>query len=225
MLGAGLLPGPVRAYTIPAGDGIDFTVYRNGDSEMGWHRLRFTRDGDTVVMEKQIRFQVKLAFITAYRYEHDNREVWHGGKLISLDTRTNDDGADHWVRGRATDAGFAVESSRGNLIAPADVIPTSYWNIATIGAKTLLDTQRGLLMDVRIDPIGVEPIQAAGEVVEARHFRINILTNKPGSTDRIDLWYDDADAWVKLGFEAKGQAITYRLDAPGATRAAALGPG
>ncbi len=227
MLRAGLVLGAVLvsaatvaasvavASAIPPSGEIPFTVFRNGDSEMGFHRLRFTREGERVIVEKEINFKVRLAFITAFRYEHRNREVWENGRLVSLDTTTNDDGREHWVRGRATPDGFAVESSRGSLIAPADVIPTSYWNIATIGATKLLDTQRGLMMDVRIEPLGVEPVTAGGDVVDARHFRINILSNKPGSTDAIDIWYDDNDAWVKMAFKAKDQQISYRLDKEG----------
>jgi len=206
--------GWASAAFIPPDGRIDFDVVRNSDSPLGHHRLRFTREGGQVVMEKEIRFQVKLAFITAFRYEHENREVWEEGRLVSLDTRTHDDGKEHWVRGRATPDGFAVDSSRGSLLAPADVVTTSYWNIGLIRATRLLDTQRGVLMDVRVEPLGVEPIQAGGQVVEARHFRIHILTNTPGATDTIDIWYDDNDQWVKLAFDAKDQAITYRLAPP-----------
>ncbi|MFM2043388.1 MAG: hypothetical protein RLY86_1964 [Pseudomonadota bacterium] len=204
-------PAAVQAATIPPSNTIPFAAIRNNDSDLGSHTLTFRREGEDLIVEKSIRFRVDVAFITAYRYEHDNREVWRGGRLISLDTTTNDDGKKHWVRGRATDAGFAVESSRGSFVYAADVIPTSYWNIATIGATQLLDTQRGLLMDVRIDPKGVEPIQAGGQVIDARHFRINLLTNQPGATSAIDIWYDDNDAWVKLAFDAKGQYIAYAL--------------
>ncbi|ACI98027.1 DUF6134 family protein [Rhodospirillum centenum] len=204
------------AATVPAAGRLAFSVFRNGDSTMGWHRLDFHRDGDRLVVEKEIRFEVKVAFFTAYRYVHTNREVWQGDRLVALETSTDDDGRRHWVRGRATPEGFAVESSRGALLAPADVVPTSYWNIRTVGTTRLLDTQRGVLMDVRVEPLGAEPVAAAGSVVEARHFRLHFLSNRPGATDFVDIWYDDADAWVKLAFRAKGQDIVYRLDAPGA---------
>ncbi|MFC7334100.1 DUF6134 family protein [Rhodocista pekingensis] len=222
-IGAGLLVAlllaagmtAATAATVPAAGRLAFSVFRNGDSTMGWHRLDFRRDGDRLVVEKEIRFEVKVAFFTAYRYVHTNREVWQGDRLVSLETGTDDDGKRHWVRGRATPEGFAVESSRGALLAPADVVPTSYWNIRTVGTTRLLDTQRGVLMDVRVEPLGAEPVAAAGGVVEARHFRVHFLSNQPGATDFVDIWYDDADAWVKLAFRAKGQDIVYRLDTPG----------
>lgn len=205
------LPAPAAA--MPAGGRLDFSVYRKKTSPMGSHRLRFTQDGDRLIMEKEIRLEVRLAFITAYRYRHVNREVWQQGRLVEIDTRTDDDGQEYQVRGRATPQGFQVEGSRGRFTVPADIIPTSYWNIATIRATRLLDTQRGLIMDVRIDDHGQEEVETAEGALPARHHSINILSNPPGSTDRIDLWYDDRDRWVALGFEAKGQGIHYVLDA------------
>ncbi|HYC04296.1 MAG TPA: DUF6134 family protein [Azospirillaceae bacterium] len=208
------MAGAALAYALPESNRLFFSVVRNGDSPMGHHRLSFTRDGDTVTMDMDIRFEVKIAFVTAYRYQHTNREVWKAGRLQSLETTTNDDGDRYWVRGAATEAGFAVESSTGSFTAPADIVPTSYWNDAILTATQLLDTQRGLLMDVRIDAKGEEEIVAAGKTVRARHHTINILTNKPGATDRIEAWYDAEGRWVKMSYKAKGQDIEYTLDPP-----------
>lgn len=218
--GGALLPRFGLAATVPPSAEIPFTVYRNGDSPMGSHRLRFRREGERLIMEKEIAFEVTLAFITAYRYRHTNREVWEAGRLVSIETRTDDDGKAFWVRGAATADGFAVDSSSGPVLAPADIIPTSYWNVATLRATQLLDTQRGLLMDVRLDDRGQETIEAGGAAIQARHHTIQILTNKPGATDAIEIWYDSHDSWVKLAFAAKGQDIAYVLDPPGL-----IGPG
>lgn len=204
------------AATVPAAGRIDFSVFRNGDSPMGWHRLGFRREGDRLVVDVDIRFEVKVAFFTVYRFVHTNREVWQGDRLVSLETSTDDDGTRRWVRGRATPGGFAVESSHGALLAPADVVPSSYWNnLRTIGAARILDTQRGALMDVRVEPLGDEPVAAGDGMVRARHFRVHFLTDGPSATDAVDVWYDDAGAWVKMAFRAKGQDIAYRLDPPG----------
>lgn len=209
------LAGRSLAATVPESGRIDFNVFRQGDIPMGYHRLRFSRDGDDLIMEKEIRLEVSLAFITAYRYQHTNREVWRDGRLIAIDTRTNDDGDRYEVAARATGGGLEVESSaNGRFMAPADIITTSYWNHAITAATQLLDTQRGLIMDVAMEDLGPNP-PPGGMPVPARHHRINILSNRPGSTDRIDLWYDEAQTWVGLAFEAKGQKIHYALDGQG----------
>lgn len=217
-LGWAGLPSRAGAATIPGTGQIPFSVFRNGDDAMGFHRLRFSREGDRFIVDKTISFEVKVAFITAYRYKHKNREVWQDGRLVSLETETNDDGDRAWVRGQARDGVFAVESSRGTLNAPPDIVPTSYWNIATLKARQLLDTQRGLLMDVAIEDRGEEVIRAGGQDIPARHHTIRLLTNPPGATNAIEIWYDRNDAWVKLAFEAKGQQIAYTLDPEGLVR-------
>jgi hypothetical protein len=212
---AGLAGRSAFAFTVPASNSISFSVFRQGDIPMGYHRARFTRQGDDLIMEKEILLEVKLAFINAYRYRHYNREVWRDGRLVAIDTTTNDDGDRYEVTGRATEAGLAVESSAyGRLTVPADIIPTSYWNSAITSATQLLDTQRGLIMDVVMEDLGAEPPPGGG-AQPARHHRINIQTNKPGNTDKIDLWYDDTGTWVGLAFEAKDQTIHYVLDGPG----------
>ena len=47
-------------------------------SPIGRHGLRFTQDGARTTAEITIELQVKLAFITVYRYRHVNRELWDG---------------------------------------------------------------------------------------------------------------------------------------------------
>lgn len=205
---------PAVALPVPAGDAISFSVFRKNDSPLGSHRVRFIRDGDRLVVEKEIRLEVTLAFVKAYSYHHVNREVWQAGRLVELDTRTDDDGDAYWVRGRATDDGFQVDGSGGSFLAPADIIPTSYWNPATIHATRLLDTQRGLIMDVRMEDRGEETVETAVGPIQARHHTINILSNPPGKTDRIELWYEGDQRWVALSFKAKGQSVNYVLDVP-----------
>lgn len=207
-----ILPRRSAAFILPETDAISFSVFRKNDSPMGYHRLRFTRDGDRLIMEKEISLEVTLAFVTAYRYRHRNREVWEAGRLIEIETRTDDDGDDYWLRAKAGPDGLMVEGSGGSYVAPADIIPTSYWNNAITSATQLLDTQRGLIMDVRMEDRGPETLTTQSGPMQARHHTINILTNPPGKTNQIDLWYDETGQWVGLAFEAKGQKITYVLD-------------
>lgn len=207
--------GSAPAATIPPSGQIPFSVFRNGDSPFGHHRMTFRQEGKQLIMEKEISFQVRAAFFTVFRYFHQNREVWENGRLVTLETSTNDDGKKYWVRGHATEVGFMVEGSGGTFIAPSDVIPTSYWNVATLKVNRMLDTQRGLMMDVRIDKVGEDPVSMPAGRIPATHYTINILTNKPGNTDVIDIWYEPSGSWVKLGFDAKGNRITYQLDPAG----------
>ena len=187
---------------------IDFAVSRNG-SPIGHHRLTFTRAGDEVVVDVDIRLDVSLAFIPLYEYHHRNREVWRGGRLVRFETRTDDNGTDNAVVARGTTDGIRIEGSRFTGVAPGDLLPTSYWNAATIRAGTLINTQDGRLAKVSVADLGPDRVAVAGQIVDARHYRLSGDVN-------VDLWYDRNGLWVKTAFKAPGDGslISYELVSP-----------
>ena len=156
--------------------------------------------------------EVSLAFITVFSYRHSNREVWRDGRLVSIDTKTDDDGQVYWMRGRATEEGLAVEGSSGRFLAPADVIPTSYWNPVTVQKTRLLDTQHGRLIQVEIAPAGLESVALSGQPVDARRYSMTgDLT--------LDLWYTADGEWAKTSFQARGAEVVYARQGGPADRA------
>ena len=195
-----VLAGPLRA-ALPAMDEIAFQVFRDG-APLGHHRVSFRREAQDLHVEVDIKLEVKLLFVTVFSYRHRNHEVWRDGRLVAIDTETDDDGEDFWLRGRATAAGLAVEGSSGSFLAPAEVMPTSYWNPKTVARTQLLDTQRGRLIQVAIAPAGVESLSLAGRPVEARRYAVTgDLT--------LDLWYTAEGEWAKTSFEARGAEVVY----------------
>jgi hypothetical protein len=213
-------PGEAVAQAANAGDArlwlasvpregiIDFAVDRNG-TPIGHHRLTFTRQGADVVVDIDIKLDVSLAFIKVYDYHHRNREVWRDGKLVGLETQTDDDGSPFKVRAARQGDSIAIEGAKYKGPAPGDLLPTSYWNPKTISASELINTQDGSLAKVKVTDLGPETISAAGSKVEARRYRIS------GDID-VDLWYDRNGMWVKTSFKAPsdGSVISYELRSP-----------
>jgi hypothetical protein len=201
------LIGPLRA-ALPRAQEIAFAVLRDG-VPLGHHTVVFRREAGDLHVEIDILLEVKLLFLPVFQYRHRNHEVWRDGRLVSIETETNDDGEDFRLRGRATDAGFAVEGSGGRFLAPADVMPTSYWHPETVERTRLLDTQRGRLIQVDIAPVGVETIAMAGRMVDARRYKVTgDLT--------LDVWYTAEGEWAKITFEARGAEVAYaRQEGPG----------
>ncbi len=194
------LIGPLRA-ALPKLNTIAFDVYRDG-AELGHHKVSFRREADDLHVEIDIQLEVRLLFLTVFSYSHRNHEVWRDGRLVAIETETNDDGTTYWMRGRSTTGGFAVDGSGGRFLAPADVMPTSYWNPKTVEMSRLLDTQHGRLIEVEIAPAGVESVAFAGQPVEARRYSMTgDLT--------LDLWYTQQGDWAKTSFEARGASVVY----------------
>ena len=201
------MAGPLWA-ALPKLDQIAFQVFRDG-APLGHHKVSFRHEDQNLHVEIDLRLEVKLLFVTVFSYRHRNHEVWRDGRLVAIDTETDDDGEAFWLRGRATAAGLEIEGSSGRFLAPADVMPTSYWNPRTVEKSRLLDTQRGRLIQVEIAPAGVESVSLGGRPAEARRYAVTgDLT--------LDLWYTAEGEWAKTSFEARGAEVVYARqgDAP-----------
>lgn len=198
-----LTAAPILA-AIPYNSGLSFEVLRD-DSSIGHHRVDFERKGDELHVKVDIELAVKLAFVTVFRYTHQNHEVWKDGRLVSIETQTNDNGDEYRLTGRATEEGFAIEGHAGSRTLPAGIIPTSYWHPDTVEQTQLLDTQKGRLMEVTIGREGVDNLQLGGRSVEVERYRVS-------GDLRMRLWYTPDGRWSKVAFEARGEEVVYDLD-------------
>ena len=183
---------------VARGSGVGFTVLRDG-SPFGTHQVSFRQEGEDLHVEIAIDLEVSLAFITLFRYEHRNHEIWREGRLVSIEARTDDNGTAYSVSGRATEAGFEVDGSEGRALLPAGILPTSYWHPKTVAQSQLLDTQRGRLIEVDVAPLGGELVR--GTPLE--RFRVS-------GDLKLDLWYDADGEWNKLVFTARGSDVVYK---------------
>ncbi len=200
--GAVLAPSSALRAAITSEKRISFDVLRE-DTPIGRHVIEFFTDGSDLLVDIDIALDVQFAFLTLYRYRHRNRERWRDGRLISLNSETDDDGTPHWVRATAASDGLRVESGEGNFLAPAGTLPTSYWNPRTIEQRQLLDSQHGRLLSVEVRPGGKEDVLLPLGAKTARQYRV-------GGDLALDLWYGPRGEWLKMAFEAKGSDIEYR---------------
>ncbi|HYD98522.1 MAG TPA: DUF6134 family protein [Alphaproteobacteria bacterium] len=181
-----------------------FAVVRGGDP-MGTHTIDIAQAGDRTEVAIAIDLAVKFGPLTVFRYTHRNREVWQGGRLLALETTTDDDGTPHKVSAQATQQGLQVSGSGGSYLAPADTLPSSYWRPETVTRTVLLNTQEGVLSKVAFAPVAQESVPVAGRPVPAARHRMS------GDIEG-DLWYDAAGRWVALQFSARGSDVVYTLN-------------
>lgn len=200
---------------IPSDGEMAFKVLRK-DSDIGTHSISFRREGEDLHVEISIDLEVGFGPITLFEYTHRNHEVWRDGRLLRLDSRTNDNGDSHEVTVRRTDDGLRVEATGiESYTAPANSIPTSYWHPDTVAQSRMINTQTGEMVDIDIEPAGEERIAVAGEIRRATKYEVS------GDID-LRLWYDPEmeprGQLLKLAFTARGSEVEYkRLQPAGAT--------
>jgi len=192
---------PLRSAASAIPDPLAFQIVRDGDV-IGRHALNFRREKDALHVDIEIDIEINFAFITLFRYSHRNHEVWRDGRLIALDTRTDDDGDEFQVHARASDDTLWISGVDGNIVAPGDILPTSYWDPRTPAQARLLDTQRGRVLDVQVADAGADMLKLRDTEIAASKYVISGDLN-------LDLWYTMAGDWIKIAFEARGETVEY----------------
>jgi len=183
-----------------------FTAYRNG-SRLGFHQIDISGSNGRLVVDIEIAFDVKLAFIPLYRYRHRNREVWEEGKLVSLDTETDDNGTAFNVKAAREGGRLRVDGSEGPLDLPGDTPTTSYWNEDVIERGEWIDTQSGRLARSAVTKKPSEPILADGRTLDATRYDLD-------GDITCSLWYANG-RWSRLLFVGEdGSEIEYTIEAP-----------
>lgn len=181
---------------------LTFEVLRQG-SPIGTHRVTIHEQGDMRRVDIAIDMAVRFAFVTVYRYTHRATETWDGHRLVALEAATDDNGTRTNVAAKAEAGGLAISGSGGNYLAPADTIPSSYWNRAKLERTALLDTQSGKIAATANSLIGPASIEADGRLLNVTKYRVT-------GDLQAELGYAEDGSWAALAFEARGASILYR---------------
>jgi hypothetical protein len=169
--------------------------------EIGSHEF-LVRTSDTA-QSVHIRadFDVRILFVNAYSYDHQNQELWRDGCLERLDASTDDNGERSAVRGEVVGQAFAV--TRGDAGTDTFTEPCvrsfAYWNPDFLEAEQLLNAQTGELVDVEISRQGQDAVLVNGRSVPAWRWVIDMEEGP------ITLWYARENGqWLALEAVTEG---------------------
>ncbi|MEM5517566.1 DUF6134 family protein [Henriciella sp. AS95] len=187
------------------GDRIRFSVLRKG-KDFGTHTVDFdVTDDGSFTATTNVELRAGLGPITMFKYELTSSETWKDGQLVAVRGQTNDDGDKESVSAELKNGQLSVSGTAYEGPAPAGIVASSHWNIHEAYSSALLSTENGEILDTDVTRIGTDVLTIDGQSVEATHYRlVSDLT--------VDLWYDEQNRWVKLGFKARGQQIDYVLE-------------
>ena len=204
-LTATVLSGSARAE--PVSTTMNYAIMRNGD-QIGTSTLRLHRNGRETTAEVVTHVQVKIAFVTVYRFDQTETERWVDGRLTSLHSVTDDNGTVHKVTAQSTSKGrdnvLSVEADGKVTEMDAAVMPVSLWNASLVQKTMALDTQDGSLIKLSVVDHGKEQLVLEGQPKTAHHYSIH-------TTFPQDVWYDESRQLIKVALRGSdGSKIEYR---------------
>jgi hypothetical protein len=183
----------------------DFSVHLDGD-KIGYHRFEVTDLGDERRVRSEAKFDVRLLFINAFRYRHENTEIWSDGCLRKIEAKTLANGRKLSVSGTQVQDEFIVDDGSERNALTDCVMTFAYWDPDFLQQTRLLNSQSGEYVDVEVESLGSRPITVRGDEVQAVAYRLT--ANKM----QLTLWYSEDNEWLALESVAKGgRVIRYEL--------------
>jgi hypothetical protein len=183
----------------------DFDVYLN-DKKVGRHSFSVSEADGVKQVTSEANFDVRILFISAYRYEHSAAERWSEDCLVEFDASTNANGERIRVSGEQTGTGFLVMREESPVELPGCVMTFAYWNPEFLEQPRLLNPQTGDYVDVSVEEVGNEWLEVRGEPVAATRFSLT------AHDVDLTLWYSSDDKWLGLESVAEGgRIIRYEL--------------
>ncbi len=188
--------------TMPASAGnldAKFLIKREG-KVIGYHAVDVREADGAIIVDTEIEMRVKLGPIPLFKYDHASQEVWRAGEVVSIESKTNYNGDKTYLSAYRENDLLMIDGSEYQGPAPANAVPSSYWDKSLLTADALINTQNGEIVKVVIEPLGVTP---APHNREAEQFRVT-------GTVGMDIWYNGAQ-WVGSQFTIDGEELTYEL--------------
>ncbi|MET0660019.1 MAG: DUF6134 family protein [Steroidobacteraceae bacterium] len=179
------------------------------DKPIGTHRFLMRDSGQRRELTSEARFNVRILFFDAYRYEHSARELWNGDCLERIDARTAENGKRSAVMGELQAGSFRVIRENSIDDIGACVQTFAYWNPLILKADRLLNPQTGEYVPVNVVPLGRESI-AGYEQAD----RYRLVGKDASATElQIELWYSLAGEWLALESRTPdGRRLRYSLE-------------
>ncbi len=131
-------------------------------------------------------------YVYKYRFNSSGAAVFNDGRLIQMDRNANFNGTKYHVTAAATPQGLAVETNgRSSLNSPelwstTGVLMPKRWHAeAGTGVRSVvvLDADRGGRLMGRLQRVGEEMVDVAGEQKPCVHYQVS------GDVD-VHVWYD-----------------------------------
>ena len=177
----------------------NFKVFLD-DKPIGFHQVRIDREDNRKAVHTKAEFDVRFMFIPVYSYNHESRENWRNGCLKTIQTATDDNGDEYYVKTSRANRGLAIETREGSRTIDGCVRTFAYWDPQLLKSERLLNTQTGKYEKVVVVDRGTGTLNVNDFTYQARQFSLDV----EGTT--IDLWYTEDMRWLALETETSNGA-------------------
>ncbi len=200
----GITPGRLAAQT-PNLEVRTFSIEIDGKhAGQSTMTIRTNPDGGQI-MACVAKVRHKVVFVT-YTYSYGGTEVWNNGRLLSLESKSDDDGTKYSVTAKANGNELQITANGAVHNTRWDLWTTTYWKLPPQqfrnAAVPLLDADTGKELAGQLQFIGNQQLTVLGQPMNCAHWRLT------GGDLKVELWYDGQERLVRQESEEKGSHKT-----------------
>ena len=190
------------AFPIPKENKVTFDVIRK-NKIIGSVVSTFEKEDDNLLITTIVDIEVKVLFVSAYKFMQSTKETWKNDQFIKIDGHTDfEDDREYFIKGEDKDGNFIASGMDGELILDINILPLNYWNKDILKEKEVFDTQKGIVRKITVQRLDNEVIEIDNKEVESEKFILDATTNPKdiGPFPQYTLWYSKNGELLKFKF-------------------------
>ena len=187
---------------------IEMEILRDGEV-IGYNYYFFKKDKDNTIVTNQLKFTVKLFGATIFEVESYGEEKYIKDKLISFNSRTQQNKKDKYVQLKLNEEKnqYDIKGSSYTGSASKENVIGNWWSHKILQTNSQISPISGSIKEQVVTFIGKEKIELYGKTYEVEHFK---LTSKDMSLPKdkrlnFDVWFDKKNALIlKVAYSRMG---------------------
>jgi len=191
---------------------IEFDIFRN-DKFIGKHIFTFKRLEDQLLVESEIKFQIKKFGAVLYSYYANGTEVFKNGEFIKFNSTTKANKKDKYVNLNLENNEYVIDGSSFKGVASTDYVLGTWWDHSIVEASAQISAVSGRIIKQKVVFVGKEKINIGDKTYNTLHFNFLSTDEKLAKGKRLNthIWYEENTLnWIKASFDKKGK-WEYRL--------------
>ena len=187
---------------------IEMEILRDGEV-IGYNYYFFKKDSDNTTVTNQLKFTVKLFGATIFEVESYGEEKYIKDKLISFDSKTQQNKKDKYVQLKLNEEKnqYDIKGSSYTGSASKENVIGNWWSHKILQTNSQISPISGSIKEQVVTYIEKEKIELYGKTYEVDHFK---LTSKDMSIPKdkrlnFDIWFDKKNALIlKVAYSRMG---------------------
>ena len=194
----------VKAFPIPENKKAIYDIIRK-NKVIGSYEILFSENNGNLNIKTNIDIEIKVFFVTVYKFLHQSKEIWKDGSFVRIDAHSDfEDEREYFIEGEIKDDFLFATGMDGKLKLDKNLIPSNFWNQDVMYRDEIFDTQKGIVRKLDVREVGTEAIIINNKTINCTKFVLNASRHPKDKKPfpEYTIWYSKNKELMKFKFRS-----------------------